>query len=157
MCIRDSYKPSLLKCTYRDQIIGEIVEGLDEENITYWKEELKDYKRLEFAKTKLKHEYNIDKYDLGEGLRKELEKVASKYNTSFKHLCLAAYVYTMKMFSATNDITIGILSNNRPLMPDGDKLLGCFLNTVPFRAIVPTDGTWGDYITFIGVKLRKFE
>ncbi len=153
----ENFKPTTLKSTYKDQILGEIIASIDEENMAYWKEELADYKRLEFSKTDLEHEFKMDKYDLGNGFREELEKVASAYNTSFKHLCFAAYVYVMKMFSSTNDVTVGIVANNRPLTPDGDKLLGCFLNTVPFRAEVPENVTWGDYIIYIEEKLRKFK
>jgi tyrocidine synthetase III len=153
----ENFKPTLLKSTYKDQILGEIVASIDEENMAYWKEELSDYKRLEFSNTYLEHEFKMDKYDLGSEFRQELEKVASAYNTSFKHLCFAAYVYVMKMFSPTNDVTVGIVANNRPLTPDGDKLLGCFLNTVPFRAEVPENVTWGEYIKYIEDKLRKFK
>ncbi|WP_103070892.1 non-ribosomal peptide synthetase [Aquimarina sediminis] len=153
----DQYKPKLLRANYRDQILGEIEASLDTKNIEYWKEELDGYKRLQFVETKLKHEYKMDKYDLGEDFRRKLDSVVQKHNTSFKHLCFAAYIYVMKMLSPANDVTVGIVANNRPLIPDGDKLLGCFLNTVPFRAKIPQNITWGEYVDYIENKLRKFK
>ena len=153
----ENHKPPFLKSTYRDQILGEIAAALDEESIDYWKKELDGYKRVQFQPTGMKHEFVTDEYDLGKEIRQELEKVASTHKTNFKHLCLAAYMYAMKMLSSTNDVTVGVVSNNRPLIPDGDKLLGCFLNTIPFRMVVPENITWSAYISYIEDKLRNFK
>ena len=143
-----TYVPEKLTVSFKDQINGEIAASLSAKSTDYWRKELQDYQRLQFASTGLPHEYKHDFYDLGGELRTDLQKVASQYNTSFKHLCFAAYVYTMKMVTSTSDVALGIVTNNRPVVNDGEKLLGCFLNTVPFRAQVKDEGTWGDYITF---------
>ncbi|MEE4000846.1 amino acid adenylation domain-containing protein [Tenacibaculum sp. FZY0031] len=149
-----TFTPENLKSTYKDQILGEMVALESTASQHYWKEELEDYTRLQFEPTGLPHEYKHNKYDMGVALRQQLEEVAKEHNTSFKHLCFAAYVYTMKMLSYSNDITVGIITNNRPLVPDGEELLGCFLNTVPFRAQFKEEMTWKDYIHFIEQKLR---
>lgn len=149
-----AYVPESLTVSYRDQINGEIAASLSANSTDYWRKELQDYQRLQFVGTGLPHEYKHDFYDLGGELRADLQKVSAQYNTSFKHLCFAAYVYTMKMVTSTSDVVLGIVTNNRPLVKDGEKLLGCFLNTVPFRAQVRDEGTWGDYITYIERKLR---
>lgn len=143
-----------LQVTYRDQILGEIAASLSAESSEYWRNELEDYQRLQFAATGLAHEYKHDFYELGDDLRHELLKIASQYNSSFKHLCFAAYVFAMKMVTSTNDVVLGIVTNNRPLVADGEKLLGCYLNTIPFRAQIPHDMSWGEYIEYIERKLR---
>ena len=153
----ENYVPKTLQSSYEDQIIGELAAVKKESTITYWKEELDDYTRFELPPTGMKHEYFRDEFKFGKKYRKELEKVADKYNTSFKHLCFSAYIYMLKMFSYGNDITAGITTNIRPLVHDAEQLLGCFLNTIPFRAKIPEGLTWGEYIDYIETKLRELK
>ncbi|TCI85724.1 non-ribosomal peptide synthetase [Tenacibaculum sp. M341] len=149
-----AFIPENLKSSYKDQILGEMIAIENSASQQYWKEELEDYVRLQFAPTGLTHEYKYSKFEMGASLRQQLEEVAIQHSTSFKHLCFAAYVYTMKMLSYSNDVTVGIITNNRPLVPDGEEVLGCFLNTVPFRAQFNEEMTWKDYVNIIEQKLR---
>ena len=152
-----SYVPALLQSTYKDQIIGELAAAKNEASIQYWQEELDGYSRFELPSTGAAHLFTCEWFDLGKEFRADLEELALRYNTSFKHLCFAAYVYTMNMLSYEDDLTLGIVTNNRPLTPDGDKLLGCFLNTIPFRTKLPKGLTWGEYISYIEDKLRQLK
>jgi non-ribosomal peptide synthetase component F len=55
---------------------------------------------------------------------------------------------------------VGLVTNNRPLCEDGDKIVGCFLNTVPVRIKIPADLKFSDYIRMIDqklVELKKFD
>jgi len=152
-----SFMPLHLRCSYRDQIIGEIAATRNPLSIAFWKSELQEHKRFEFHRTGLAHEYKSDLFDLGEELRSELEDLAQGWNSNFKHICFAAYIYTLYMLSYSDDITAGIVTNNRPLVKDGERLVGCFLNTVPFRARIPAKMTWGGFIRFIEDKLRTLK
>ncbi|WP_114905049.1 non-ribosomal peptide synthetase [Kordia sp. SMS9] len=152
-----SYVPEHLQSTYRDQIIGELAAAKDQASIEYWQEELEDYTRFEIPSTGEEHQFNSEWFDYGKEYRSQLETLALRHNTSFKHLCFAAYIYAMNMLSFKDDITLGVVTNNRPLTPDGERLLGCFLNTIPFRAKIPKGITWGDYINFIEDKLRTLK
>src|SRR5690606_36494818 len=129
----ENYTPTKLLSSYEDQIIGEIAAPKKETSIAYWQKELNGYTRFELPPTGLKHEASREVYNFGKDFRKRLEAVAKKYNTSFKHVCFSAYVYTLRTLSYGNDITTGIATNIRPLVQDGEQLLGCFLNTIPFR------------------------
>ncbi|MCP5049993.1 MAG: hypothetical protein GY940_22690, partial [bacterium] len=53
------------------------------------------------------------------------------------------------------DLVLGLVTNNRPVHEDGDKVLGCFLNTTPVRYTIPTDLTWAGYIEMTAAKLRE--
>src|SRR5206468_9479196 len=54
--------------------------------------------------------------------------------------------------------TIGVATNNRPAMEDGDKVLGCFLNSIPFRyAASEKVTTWKDYFKQIENKLNELK
>jgi amino acid adenylation domain-containing protein len=152
-----NYIPKPLQSTYKDQITGELAAAKDQNSISYWQDELDGYSRFELPSTEAEHVFISDVFELGNDFRDELEQLAVVYNTSFKHLCFAAYIYTMNMLTYKDDVTLGIVTNNRPLTPDGDRLLGCFLNTIPFRAKIPAGLTWGAYITYIEDKLRKLK
>lgn len=148
------YMPQKLQCDYRDQIAAELAAAENEESIAYWKNELQGYTRLQLPRTGLDHQYKSDFLELGQEWRKSLEELAAAHRTSFKHLCFAAYLYTMNMLVYTNDLVVGIVTNNRPLVPDGENLLGCFLNTVPFRLVIPEELTWAGFIELVEEKLR---
>ena len=152
-----SYKPAPLQVTYYDQIVHETAATLNEENSKYWAEEFEGYERLELPKTGAAHQQKTKLYSLGETYKLPLEEVAARHKTSVKHICFAAFVYAMNMLSHKNDFTVGLTTNNRPLKEDGEKLLGCFLNTLPFRARIPQNITWGEYINYIDGKLKELK
>ncbi len=155
--IKKDYKLKPLRCSYEDQILGELAAAKAGNSVQYWKEELLGYERLSFPPTGLEHEYRSRFFDLGIDLRKDLESLALELNTNFKHICFAAYVYMMKMFTYADDVVVGIVTNNRPLVPDGEELLGCYLNTVPFRASLSDNVTWKGFLEYIENKLRTLK
>src|SRR5438445_10431971 len=46
---------------------------------------------------------------------------------------LAAHCKVMGFLTGQQDITTGLVSNGRPQTTDGERLIGLFLNTLPFR------------------------
>ncbi|MBJ6369844.1 non-ribosomal peptide synthetase, partial [Snuella sedimenti] len=115
------------------------------ENIAYWKNTLQDYKRLDIL-TEERYDYQTSKVYTDEFLEALVTK-SEKDQIEVRHLFLAAYLYAISLLSPEKDITIGIVSHRRPIAEDGDKLLGCFLNTLPFRYNVNTDKkTWVSFI-----------
>ncbi|MCH9660646.1 MAG: amino acid adenylation domain-containing protein, partial [Bacteroidetes bacterium] len=74
-----------------------------------------------------------------------------------KDLFLGAYLYSLSILSFEKDITIGLVSHRRPLVEDGDGLLGCFLNTLPFRfnMLQLQEKSWVDYIRLIAEKNKE--
>jgi len=143
--------------SYKDQILGELTAINSESSMNYWKKELTGYKRFELAPTGKPHQFITDDFGLGKQYRKDLTAVAKKLNTSFKHLCFAAAIHALRRSSFENDVTLGVVTNIRPLIPDGEKLLGCFLNTVPFRVQTPDDLTWKEYVEFIEHKFTELK
>ncbi|GAA4115499.1 hypothetical protein GCM10022393_15640 [Aquimarina addita] len=148
-----TYTPKPIRGGYRDQIIAELIASKNELSKDYWRKELEDYKRFELRPTGQQNEIITKNYDLGKEFRKKLEGVAENLNVSFKHVCYAAFIFSLKRMTYENDLTIGISSNTRPLISDGEELVGCFLNTVPFRVKIQEGLPWKEYITFIDDKL----
>ncbi|MCK4258351.1 MAG: amino acid adenylation domain-containing protein [Halanaerobiales bacterium] len=148
-----------LKATYKDAIVEELLQKQDSKGYEYWKNELMDYKRLDFSGMYKNPTGSglMKKYikDMGESFLDKLQTQARKYNTTVKNLCFAAYVYMLSMISYENDLVMGIVTNTRPESEDGDKILGCFLNTVPVRLKVEDTLNWIDFVKKVDKKLLE--
>ncbi len=151
------YVPEMLKCQYKDFIVDHLAEKKNKTVRDYWKDELTDYKRWSLPKPSGKRELKTISKQLGIEFREKLEAVAYRNGTSIKHLCLAAYMYTLYMLSYGNDITASLVSHIRPGQEDGEKLLGCFLNTIPFRLKIPSRITCKELVGLIDKKVFELK
>jgi amino acid adenylation domain-containing protein len=151
------FVPAPLKSTYKDFVIEQMARKEDKESIEYWRGELQDYKKLQWpgsSKDRTAPVLKNHTFTLPPASINKLKETARENNTSLKALTFAAYAYMMSMGSYENDLVLGLVADNRPLGEDGDKVLGCFLNTVPVRIKIPCDITWKEYILGIDKKLR---
>ncbi len=150
-----------LKSSYRDVIVEEIIEKSREEIHRFWLLELQDYKRLEFPRVVENPGpftgMRTHVHHLGNELLAILKKTAHDYGTSLKDLCLGAYIYVLAMLCNESDITAGCVTHNRPQKQDGDKVLGCFLNTVPVRITIPPGVDWAGYFNMIAAKMLEIK
>jgi amino acid adenylation domain-containing protein len=74
-----------------------------------------------------------------------LRQLAQTMRVPFRTLLLAAHVRVMGRLSGQGDVTTGLVTNGRPQMTDGEKLIGLFLNTLPLR-VAADGGTWQDLV-----------
>lgn len=63
----------------------------------------------------------------------KLHNRIQQLGVSADSLFLHAYLATLSRFLNNSDVTVGLVVNNRSETEGGDKLLGLFLNTIPFR------------------------
>lgn len=128
-----------LKSTFKDYVALNLARGISEETQRFWKTLLKDYSRnkLLFNPTGKKiNNLNTSKIvvkDFGHDLLKKLEYQARKHGVTIKDICAAAYVCMISGITNERDIVTGIVTHDRPAFEDGDRIQGCFLNTVPMR------------------------
>ncbi|MFH6945170.1 amino acid adenylation domain-containing protein [Flavobacterium sp. FlaQc-50] len=134
-----------LKSTNRDAIIEELYEKNNQENISFWQEELADYKRLDIFKSENANEHFEKVYDFD--FKYKLEEKCKKDGVSIKTAIYAAFIHVLKIMNYEEDFVIGMVTNNRPVIEDGEKILGCFLNTIPVRNRLENSHnlTWSDY------------
>ncbi|MCP5050311.1 MAG: amino acid adenylation domain-containing protein, partial [bacterium] len=161
------FVPLPLEGTYKDFIIQQMVEKKDRRAIQFWKKELAGYKRLDLSFLRDGNSNNntstetqaIKKfsYHPGENMAARLKQTALEQGTTVKHLCFAAYLYMLNMFSFDSDMLVGLVTGSRPVCPDGDKILGCFLNTVPVRLQVPPRLSWVEYARLTDQKLKQLK
>ncbi|HYE55001.1 MAG TPA: amino acid adenylation domain-containing protein [Chitinophagaceae bacterium] len=144
-----------LASSYRDFIMEEMYHKQSEETRAYWRNELKGYRKLKFNSGLREKTYRSVRETYPATLVSELEEAARQRKTTVKNILMAAYVYAMKILTGEHDLLVGIVTFTRPLKKDGDKILGCFLNTVPFRIRVPEHVNWLEYVNLIHNKMLE--
>lgn len=152
-----TYTPAPLQCSMRDSIVSDLLELRKEDNSAFWKDKMSGYKRLEILTDEHLDDQFIKIYP-EEFTSKIIEKCKQDQITP-KALFFSAYLYVLSLLSNESDTTIGLVAHRRPIVEDGDKLLGCFLNSVPFRFDVAntTDKTWLSYVKTIENGLNELK
>jgi amino acid adenylation domain-containing protein/non-ribosomal peptide synthase protein (TIGR01720 family) len=74
-----------------------------------------------------------------------LARLARAAAVPLKSVLLAAHLRVMALFSGQRDLLTGLIANGRPETTDGERVLGLFLNTQPFRQQLP-GGTWFELV-----------
>ena len=72
-----------------------------------------------------------------------LQRLAWSAGVPLKSVLLAAHMKVVGLLNGRRDVVTGLIANGRPEEPDGEKVLGIFLNTVPLRMRL-AGGTWVD-------------
>ncbi|PZR20930.1 MAG: hypothetical protein DI539_09370 [Flavobacterium psychrophilum] len=137
-------KPKKLEATFRDYIVDQYRIKSTESYLNFWKEYLSDYVIMPLP---LSVHTNFSAlpsskrfaFQLGETLTGEVSKLARSYSVSVRDIHLAAFSFFLHALTGRARVTFGVVSNARPDIPDGDKILGCFLNTIPFKIDLPDD------------------
>ena len=70
-----------------------------------------------------------------------LTQLARQAGVPLKSVLLAAHLRLMVLLSGQHDVVTGLVANGRPETTDGERVLGLFLNSIPFRLALP-GGTW---------------
>lgn len=82
---------------------------------------------------------------IGQKLPKKLAarliRLGKKHGYPLRTLLLAAHLRVLSHLSGQTDVLTGVLTNGRLAEEDGDRVLGVFLNTLPFRKNLD-GGTW---------------
>jgi amino acid adenylation domain-containing protein len=79
--------------------------------------------------------------DISEGLL----RLASSLGVPVKSALLAAHLRVLQLLSGQVDLITGLVANGRPEERDGERVLGLFLNTLPFRLEL-RGGTWRELV-----------
>jgi natural product biosynthesis luciferase-like monooxygenase protein len=153
-----NYKPAPMKVFFKDLVFEEIVEKSNPVSINYWKEKLKDFNRLDIF---YPDKPNSQLARIGFGLEKSLKikEKALKEGFGYREIVFGACIYVLKMLSQQDDFVVGVVSNNRPAIEDGDKVLGCFLNTLPLKLQFDklNDMTWLEYFRYIEAQILELK
>ncbi|AMO93232.1 D-alanine--poly(phosphoribitol) ligase, subunit 1 [Collimonas fungivorans] len=74
-----------------------------------------------------------------------LNEVVRRLNMPLRTLLLAVHLRVMGVLSGHTDVVTGVVTHARPEAQDGERVLGLFLNTLPFRQLLKP-GSWVDLL-----------
>ncbi|MCA0401875.1 MAG: amino acid adenylation domain-containing protein, partial [Proteobacteria bacterium] len=145
---------SVLFSTYRALLAGEEIAALpmraegklavaaeyralaDPAARAFWLERLADHtvSRLpEWPGRAREHGVGHVTHALAPDLVARLQEQAMALNVPLRTVFLAAHLKMLGMISGQSDVMSGVVTHSRPEIAEGDRILGLFLNTVPFR------------------------
>ncbi|MEZ4593225.1 MAG: amino acid adenylation domain-containing protein [Chloroflexota bacterium] len=78
---------------------------------------------------------------LPEAVVKKLLTLAKETGVHAKHLFLSAHLYVLGLLTNQKEVVTGVVTNGRLEQTDGERTLGLFLNTLPFRQPL-AGGSW---------------
>lgn len=76
----------------------------------------------------------------------KLKETASALGVQVKHILLAAHLRVLALLSGQTDVVSGLIANGRPEETGSEKVLGLFLNTLPFRQKLKNGESWNDLV-----------
>ncbi|HEX3045261.1 MAG TPA: amino acid adenylation domain-containing protein [Bacillota bacterium] len=133
------YELPSLKSSYKDHVAINLGRETAKPVRQFWQDTLKGYTRnklpFNFSNKKVNQTngrkilYRILSHDL----LNALEEKARSYQCTLQDICLSAHVYLLGIITTETDIVTGVVSHDRPPLEDSEKVLGCFLNTIPMR------------------------
>ena len=149
-----------MKSTYRDFVLEQQFYKKDCSIADFWVNELSGYKRFSFHGVK---ELDLNGlkagfiYEWPSSLTSMVDLYAAEQRTSLKTVLFSAFMYALYMFTYENEFTVGLVTNNRPQKEDGEKILGCFLNTIPLRMQFDKDFTIHAFVEYVEKKLTELK
>jgi amino acid adenylation domain-containing protein len=151
------YRPAPLRSTYKDFIVRHETDKNDDAIKGFWQQELEGHTKLDlFAGD----EVQSFAQQMDAAFIQKLDQAAVRLGAPVKIIALAAYMQLLRTLNYGNEVIAGLVTNTRPDCEDGDKILGCFLNTVPLRLIMPGDATGAELVRLVNNKvigLKQYE
>jgi amino acid adenylation domain-containing protein len=80
---------------------------------------------------------------MSHGASEGLKRLAARAEVPIKSVLMAAHLKVLATWCGRQDVLTGLVANGRQEVPDGDRVLGLYLNTIPFRQELGA-GTWVD-------------
>ncbi len=154
-----AYRPEPLKLSYKDFVMREIASNQSEKTKEYWKKELDEVSGMELRDLDATDDGGDEIGTFGkhfsQDFYKQLVAQSKVYNVGVREICFAAYLYALQMLTYDDELLVGLVTNNRPVADDGDKILGCFLNTIPFRINIPETTTCKGLVGLVNNKVLE--
>jgi len=139
--INNGHSPTKkLAASYKDHCAIELGKQVDAATVNFWRTKMEGYSRC-----RLPFNFNgvrigdvntalHEKLLLPKELTASIEALAVKLSVSPKSIFASSFLLLLGVLSYTDDVVAGVVTHNRPLIPDGENIAGCFLNTIPVRA-----------------------
>jgi amino acid adenylation domain-containing protein len=138
------------QATFRDFVARERETLASEEAQRYWENRLSERNVLTLPRratsdTEATAQQLKQAFSISPELSASLKRLASSAGVPVKTVLLAAHLKVLSVLGNQRDVLAGVVSNGRLEETDGERVLGLFLNTVPFRSLLQR-GSWLDLI-----------
>ncbi|MBO6636946.1 MAG: amino acid adenylation domain-containing protein [Roseitalea sp.] len=109
----------------------------DSETVAFWKMQLAAARPTLLVDTSIHDRAPPDRVarhevDLPADISARVQKMVSGHDFSARHYFMAVHGAALSAATGQRHVTTGLVCNVRPEQEDGDRILGLFLNTVPF-------------------------
>ncbi len=149
-----------LKASYKDYVAIQLFRKSSDESRLFWKSYLAGYTRsklpFNLAGKPIGRDRSVVIYrnQLEPDLVHLLDDMTQKTGYGTKEICFAAYLYLMHIVTTEQDLVTGIVTHDRPAIEDGDSILGCFLNTLPYRTALDYNATGLQFLEQVRAQLQ---
>ncbi|HEX7330764.1 MAG TPA: amino acid adenylation domain-containing protein, partial [Pyrinomonadaceae bacterium] len=139
-----------LPVSFRDYVVLERQASSSKESQSFWSDWLSDFDLAKPSRLVPAPEEDAPRFDSTQirfetELSEKLNQLARSAAVPLKTVLLAAHLHVMSALDGQSDVLTGLVSNGRPDTTGGERIIGLFLNTLPFRAQL-NGGTWEDLI-----------
>jgi hypothetical protein len=137
-----------LSASFRDYVALEKAARTSAESRQFWLDWLSDADTTKAPPISIDNEnerFQSSHVQLSNDVSQKLAQLARATSVPLKNILLAAHIQVIATLSGRSDVVTGLVSNGRPEVADGERIIGLFLNTLPFRSQL-NGGTWEDLI-----------
>ena len=150
-----SSKPCILNSVHQYR---EYINWLQKQNVeeakAYWKEILNGFDTPSTIIKNIKTNNNnkIESYSetsivLPKELSSLLTEISKQYQVTLSTILQGAWAYLLSRYCGTEDIVFGVTVSGRPSeLPDVEKIVGLFINTIPIRVKINPDETVKEWL-----------
>ncbi|HEX7334242.1 MAG TPA: amino acid adenylation domain-containing protein [Pyrinomonadaceae bacterium] len=123
------------QAAFRDFVVLEQQARTSAETRAFWEQQLNGYQSFKLPRRAgLENAVAPEQITLlGPELAAGTNRLASQLGVPVKNLLLAVHLRMLSWLSGQTDIATGLVTHGRPEQSDGDRVLGLFLNVIPFR------------------------
>ena len=132
---------------FRDFVALEQQALASREAADYWRRQLSGStvltlpRRATAQQTDMLREQRVREVSLPPEVSPRLHQLARSAGVPLKSVLLAAHLNVLRVLGGQDDVLTGLVTNGRPESTDGERVLGLFLNTLPFREHLK-GGSW---------------
>ena len=119
----------------------------DKNQRSFWQKQLENIPFTQIPRLPGTVNRGMEKIDiaLSAEISQQIKALSNKLGVPLRTVLLALHSRLLAFYSGETEIVTGLVCNGRPEAEDGDRILGLFLNTVPFRLPI-NPGSWIDLI-----------
>ncbi|WP_256758213.1 non-ribosomal peptide synthetase [Cohnella sp. WQ 127256] len=149
-----------LKANYKDYVAIQMSKQASDETRRFWRGYLDGYTRsklpFNLAGKRISEQegHAIHRQQVDSHIWETVNKFSQQHRYSMREICFSAYLYVMHILTTENDLVTGIVTHDRPQIEDGDAMLGCFLNTLPFRIEVNREMTRLQFLEQVKIRMH---